>query len=258
MIILRIVHIYSLGWNLRLLNESLTTDSSHSLYGILYILETTSIHLKGLELLKTTSMEIGKIIEEYSNSYFIGQTLNFKKYEHKESDRELEDFDKAKLLEKFKIWDDRIDQVLQKTQILKLESKGNLDSTKLLNGIESFIEDKKIKKLPLIIIDDLKDCIICLQTGAWTPAAMIAMRAIESAIRVYYKTVKKADPTGKPWGTILAEIKAEKNINLTLIKYLDYLKDIRNSIQHPNERFSSFDAEQAFLHAIKILDIIFT
>ena len=106
--------------------------------------------------------------------------------------------------------------------------------------------------------NDLDDGCRCISLQAWTPAGMISMRAIESVLRNYYQKETSNDPTGKMWGPMLTELKNIQSTDQKLIGYFEYLKDIRNTLQHPESRLSQFESEEVFHHALHIFNIVYS
>lgn len=136
--------------------------------------------------------------------------------------------------------------------------EGDLNTKKLCNGAKSFFSSKNWKKLKQIERQDLEDCVRCLLTENWTPAGVMAMRAIESAVREYY--FKLTEERSTQWWSILDELKDNPDADEDLVKELDYIREhIRNPLAHPEDRIENHvEAEKAFLHAKEILIKIYS
>lgn len=104
--------------------------------------------------------------------------------------------------------------------------------------------------------EDIQDSCSCLQLHQWTPSAMIAMRSIEAAVREYYQRLT-GNNTEKFWSKILEKLQKESNADILLLKYLKHMKDIRNTLQHPDARLDQRGAEENFQHTINIFSIIY-
>ena len=87
---------------------------------------------------------------------------------------------------------------------------------------------------------------------------MINMRVVESVLKSYYKKITGKDPNGKRWNNILIELKASSSTDTLLIGYLDYLRDIRNKLQHPEARVEQSEAEAVFHHTLNIINILYS
>ena len=87
---------------------------------------------------------------------------------------------------------------------------------------------------------------------------MNTIRAVESVLRSYYQKITGIEPKAKTWGNILGELKNNKSTDKTLIGYLDYLREIRNKLQHPDARFEQFESEAMFHQALHIANILYS
>lgn len=222
--------------------------------------------LEKLEIQEGTIKEIENFLEMSKNVLDIVKQIS--KIEEGESKKKSEKLNKEverltkeiqeNLAKRIPIWEDRIVNELAKIKVVKLSTDTILNPEKLSFGAESFFDEKIWKKMSDLEKDDLDDGCRCISLQAWTPAAMITMRVIESVLRNYYTKITSNDPTGKMWGSILTELENQQSTNQKLIGYFNYLKDIRNKLQHPDVRFSQFEAEDAFHHAIHILNTFYS
>ena len=135
--------------------------------------------------------------------------------------------------------------------------EGNLNPKKLVSGAESFFSERIWQNLQQIEKKDIEDCVKCLLIERWTPAGIMAMRVIESAVRTYYKTLTGKVKTN--WYSILEDIKKNHpDVDKNLIEELDYIrKHIRNPLAHPELRINQTEAEEAFMHTMKVLTQIY-
>lgn len=105
---------------------------------------------------------------------------------------------------------------------------------------------------------DLEDGCACILAEAWTPAAMIIMRSIESGVRTYYKKLTKKDPSKKPWSSMITELEKLDNVDSKFLAHLDYLKDFRNRLSHPDARFTQEETEDVLNQAIHIFNRLYS
>lgn len=175
----------------------------------------------------------------------------------KKMDKEDQDF-RNDLTKRIPIWEDRINNELRKIKVVELSTDTILNPEKLSSGAKSFFEDQIWNQFSNLEKEDIEDGCRCISLQAWTPAGMITMRAIESALRSYYQKTTNNSPEGKMWGPMLDELLNNTSPNKKLIGYFDYLKDIRNSLQHPDARLSKFEANDVFHHAIHIFNTIYS
>jgi len=164
---------------------------------------------------------------------------------------------KESLIKQVPIWQDRIERELSDIRVVKLFDDTTINPEKLSMGAKSFFDEKIWNLMKDIEKEDLDDGCRCISLQAWTPASMITMRAVESVLRTYYQNITKKDSKGKVWGTILDELKSANLTDKIIIGYLDYLREIRNKLQHPDARFGQFEAEAIFHQAIYIIDFLY-
>lgn len=222
--------------------------------------------LEKLEIQEGTIKEIENFIESCNKALDLVKQKS--KIKEGESKKKFEKLNKEimqlikkiqeNLIKRIPIWEDRISNDLNKIKVVKLSTDTNLNPEKLSFGAKSFFDLKIWNKMSDLEKDDLDDGCRCISLQAWTPAAMITMRVIESVFRNYYQKITSNDPKDKMWGPMLTQLKNHQSANQKIVGYFDYLKDIRNSLQHPDVRFSQFVAEDIFHHAIHILNTFYS
>ena len=214
--------------------------------------------LKDVNILEETQIELESILDEILKLEEKGKELRKKTITQVEyeNDTALMKMNILMGLDmSIPIWDDRIYNHILSIQVLPVFTDTTLNPDKLSKGAYFFLDESIWNKLLKIQKEDLNDACKCLTIQAWTPAAMITMRAVEAAIRVYYK--KLTDISKKvSWGNIITELKSLSQTDSKLLGYLEYLKDIRNKLQHPDVRFTQEEAEEIFHQALHIIRII--
>ena len=199
-------------------------------------------YLKECNLSPITQREIGSIIKRFDESYEEKEPLN-------NEDAEM-------ITENVKLWGDRIENELIERRIIEVFTEGTLNSKKLLSGGKSFFPGDVWKTLSDISKSDLDDACNCLLTKSWTPAVMISLRASEDSIRKFYNFKTGNDAQRKGWKNILDELSNIKDINKTLLGYLDYIREIRNTAEHPDEVFDQMEAERVFHQVVNMIIVI--
>ncbi len=154
-------------------------------------------------------------------------------------------------------WKELVMDELEKIVVFRAVADGILNSNRLCEGAKIFFQNKIWRKLPKIIKDDLEESTKCLITESWTASGLMSMRALESGVKKYYTKITGISADGKTFGAMLGELRNNSNADSKLIGYLDFLKDIRNDLAHPNNRIKQSDAEQVFQHTIQVLSIFF-
>ena len=199
-------------------------------------------YLKEFSLSPITQREIEGMIKKFEDAY--------------EEEKPLTGEDAEMITEKVKLWDDRINNELAERIVVEVFTDGTLNFKKLLSGGKSFFPEDIWNTLSDISKSDLNDACNCLLTRSWTPAVMISLRASEDSIRKFYNFKTENDPQKKGWKNILDELSKIQDINKTLLGYLDYIREIRNTAEHPDEIFDQMEAERVFHQVVNMIIVI--
>lgn len=198
--------------------------------------------LKEFNLSPITQNEIEGMIKKFEDAY--------------EEEKTLTPEDAKKITENVKLWRDRIKNELAERKVVEVFTDGTLNFKKLLLGGKSFFPEDIWDTLSDISKSDLNDACNCLLTRSWTPAVMISLRASEDSIRKFYVFKTESDPQRKGWKNILDELSKIQDINKTLLGYLDYIREIRNTAEHPDEIFDQMEAERVFHQVVNMIIVI--
>lgn len=95
--------------------------------------------------------------------------------------------------------------------------------------------------------NDFKESSKCLLMQSWTAAAMIALRGLEGILRKYYEFKTKKQHENRGMYALIEELQKEEGIKHTLMGYLNYLRGIRNTAEHPDRIFTQTEAETVFI-----------
>jgi len=147
-------------------------------------------------------------------------------------------------------------ETLDKEYILIHHKLEILDSKKVRKGAEAFFDEETIEWLKNIKgLTEFHNACRALLVGLPTAAGFYLLRLCERVLRELYKKETGKDITKLTWGAILDELenyyKDEKPNVLHIIKYL---KEIRNSIAHPDKYLSQKRAEQLLNFAISVIE----
>lgn len=128
-----------------------------------------------------------------------------------------------------------------------------IDKSRLLSGINSFLNEDILKQLSDNNKNDLNDAINCILLNLPTPAAMITFRASEDILRLYYEKKTLNSSAGKRWFEIINELLNTKGIKKPLVDYLNYIRDKRNEAEHPDKVFTQRECEHAFMQVVNLI-----
>jgi len=131
---------------------------------------------------------------------------------------------------------------------------GRLNYDKLVKeGLRALLQDSVLlNRLSKVVKHDLEEALYCLCFERPTAATMVALRAVEAALRELYLAFKpNAKIKGINWKKIINELRElfrQRNIEAeTLIGYLDHLRSIRNAAEHPDKIFSQIEGEDTLI-----------
>lgn len=213
--------------------------------GVLYALENIRIFLERNQISKPTQNSISSFMDSLNEKYSEDENPSLKRS------------DAVELQDIAKLWFDRVQSEISEIVVFRAYTEGRLNPKKLCDGAKTFFQPKVWKKLPKIVKEDLEETAKCLLTQSWTASGLMSMRALESGVRKYYTEITGNSGDDKTFGQMTSELRNNQDADSKLIGYLDYLKDTRNDLAHPNIRINQFEAEQAFQHTIQILTIVF-
>jgi hypothetical protein len=143
-----------------------------------------------------------------------------------------------------------------------LASTTELDAAKLLReGARAFSQSSSgWDSLQESEREDLEEAGASLLAGCPTGAVLLSLRAAESILRRHYTGRFGLDPGRRGWGKLLGELRekdrqgrqgrvrqADSTTDQTLLDLFSWLKDIRDSVAHPEYRPRQEDAEAVFL-----------
>ena len=209
---------------------------------IIHNLRRVHNNLKKNNISKITQDEIEKTIKFLEKSY--------------PEKHPISEEDAKSIEEKVIYWSHRIQGELNERIVIEAFTEGTLNFKKLLSGGGNFFPDDVWNSLSEISMSDLNDACLCLLTQSWTPAVMISLRASEDSIRNLYKNKTGKDVKKKGWNTIINELKEMKEINPSLLNYLDYIREIRNTAEHPDKIFDQLEAERLFHQVVDMIIVI--
>jgi len=156
-------------------------------------------------------------------------------------------------------WYGRLDEI-SKRWILSLP-QAHIDVSKLTAGSKSFLEDEEWNTLESLEQQGLDEAASCLLFNNFTSAEFIALRTAESLLRRWYEKKTGNKIKRERWGEILDELielypkKSERPKELSL---LDYLKERRNEIAHPEGISNPEQATSTFLNVIAVCKAVKT
>jgi len=150
-------------------------------------------------------------------------------------------------------WETRL-QEISKNWILSYPDT-LIDAGKLREGAQAFLKDDEFEKLYIIDVLTLAEAASSLLLDNFISAEFMALRTAESSLKKWYeeKTGKKLGRT--TWGQVLEKLNdvyPQKDERPKELLLLDYLRERRNEIAHPEARSNSVAASTTFLNVISL------
>jgi hypothetical protein len=215
--------------------------------------EAVSGPLAGLGALRDT--EKFKFIGEKAHSLWDDF---YKKYSSQEN-AYLDSKDIESLKVDITRWETRL-QELSKNWLLSYPDT-HLDASKLREGAKAFLSDDEFKKLYVIDFLTLSEAASSLLFDNFTSAEFMALRTAESLLKRWYEKRKDIKLGKTTWGEVLEKLSQEflkKEERPKELLLLDYLRERRNEIAHPEARSNSVAASTTFLNVISLYKSLFS
>ena len=124
-------------------------------------------------------------------------------------------------------------------------------------NMDRLFPESLVSKLDSATKADLNDGMLAILHLIPTPAAMILLRVAENVVRTYYARIAGKPAGKKDWNEILEELRARQDASRPLIGYLDYIRDKRNEVMHPETRYTQEEAERILLQVKGLVEEVF-
>lgn len=227
--------IYTLGLWIAKLDDSVEDGS----WGMVKTCLQSLAHYKNIRSLEFVGSDADKKCKEYAKDY--SKDVDAVKPIH----REL-------LKGCVRWWQGRVDEV-SKGWVLH-HPEVEIDINRLKVGAPSFMSYEEWQSLSLLERGALDETIASLLSNTFTAAEFMALRLAESLLRRWY-TQRTGKESGQlKWFGILDELNEEypKGKRPKELSLLDYLRERRNEIAHPEVISQSYEAVATFFNVITL------
>lgn len=121
-----------------------------------------------------------------------------------------------------------------------------LDIVELIHNPESFFRPEVWEWMDQHPRDDFTEACRCLAFDAPTASVMLSLRVVEYCLREWYEFDTDRNIQNRTFGQVLSELEDayERDDRPHVLSNLDYLKDRRNSVSHPDDSSSRREAER--------------
>lgn len=184
----------------------------------------------------------------------------FKRKMIQKYDETLDYNEREELKINLRIWSNSIEKHLKERRILEPSKTGMISHEKLYEvsiGYSSTFFEDVWWKMSEIEKNDFKEAAKCLLTQSWTAAAMISLRGLEGILRKYYEFKTEKEHRNRGMYDLIEELQKIEGIKQTLMSYLNYLRGIRNTAEHPDRVFNQIDAETVFIQVARAAQEIY-
>lgn len=231
--------IYMVGQWIARLDESATSGT----WGMVRVCLQALARYKNIRSLEFVGDEVERKYNEYVKDY-------------NNDDDDVKSVHRKLLKGSVNWWLGRLDEVAKGWVLLCPEVEINIG--KLTMGAKSFLSDEEWQSLSLLEQGALDETIASLLSNTFTAAEFMALRLAESLLRRWY-TKRTGKESGKlKWFGILDELneafpKSRRPKELSL---LDYLRERRNEIAHPEVVSQSYEAVTTFFNVTTLFRTI--
>lgn len=195
----------------------------------------------------------------------------YEKYasERESTPRKIDENDLRALKRTVEIIITLLQQELSKRKTVEIEiHKGILDYENLLStGLQPLFSypETVFNNMSEIVSHDLIEAFRALLFNLPTASVMISLRAVEAAIRDLYFELADEEINGGDsyltWNYALSEIQKQLGSHEIRSKrlegYLDFLREIRNSAEHPDKVFEINEAERIFVESVHAIEEVY-
>ncbi len=150
-------------------------------------------------------------------------------------DRTLDDSDLNAFNQKIGQWERNIGLWLNSEAVINVHNTGLFDTEAAMNNPAQLFDPDVWDWLPETPQGDIREACRALAAGCSTATVMLALRSVEDRLRHWYKEETGESLEG-PWGSVLGELEEEfeDKQKPAVLSNLDYLREKRNEVNHPD------------------------
>lgn len=169
--------------------------------------------------------------------------------------KSLDNEHKSELRGKVNAWWAKFEQHVS-DEVYTVNSASDIPSDKLFSGSSSFLNVPVSDELETEI-HDFDDACIEVLIGSYTSAEFLSLRATEGVLRRWFEVTTSEDLEYESWYTAIESATSREDSNRRKdLKLLDYLRDRRNEVAHPDRRSDRRDAETTLKNAFVVTETL--
>lgn len=150
--------------------------------------------------------------------------------------------DERKIKDLVTRWDERIKETLKRTKTVQASPK-QIDVGVLRKGVAGFLSKEEQEFLTERERRDLQEACRTALVGCPTAAVMLSLRVTESLLVRWHEALTGKETKKRPWGEVLEKIGAQFKERKPEIGFMEFLRDERNKVMHPDKIPDQGEAE---------------
>lgn len=141
-------------------------------------------------------------------------------------------------------------------EIVAVTVEADLPTDKLSQGPHAFL-DIQLGEGYKSEYQDLQEACRDLLCGTYTSAEIMSLRSIEGLLRKWYKSEKGENPGKMKWHDVFGALEASEDVEgFQGMRYLDFFRERRNKVAHPDEHSDRKEAELTLQRTFYIIEKI--
>ena len=162
----------------------------------------------------------------------------------------LSDREYANLGRAVSTWQNIISEELASIETIRIENKGLFDIKKARDHPDKLFHDSTLwSELPNQTQSDLAEACQTLAFQCSTSTVFLSLRAVEERLGAWYETETDRDIEDRTFGQVLTELDDHYSDTERppILSHLDFLKERRNQIAHPERSPNEQEAESTLI-----------
>jgi len=216
-----------------------------------------SIESDGLYILETLERVESLLMETDLNTVVLNDIRNHRQelersYPVDAEDREeitLDDDDGDSLEEAAERWSRMLNDEISKEKRVSISNEGLFDSERAMENTQELFSNEDVwNELPNQTKNDLQEACRALAFDCLTSAVIMTLRAVEEQLQAWYKKETGRNIEERTFGQVLSELDDSfSGDRPPILSHLDYLKERRNQVAHPERSPDKQEAESTIV-----------
>lgn len=167
----------------------------------------------------------------------------------------LNNEDHEQLKKQVQTWQTRFTDRL-KSDTIVVTPQTDLSIENLLKGPTSYLEIPDVEEHE-DVLRDLHEACAGILIGSTTSSEFMSLRAVEGILRKWYSSEVDDKSNYRGWAAAIDDIaNSDEGKGPKELRLLDYLRERRNEVAHPDRHSSKRDAENTFRQSIDVVETL--